>query len=145
MKLVRVFVAVAALGLCLAFVEAALADLGLTITTLNVRVGDTLRGYGNASGMPVYLVPESHAPHPISCHDGAALCAPRSWQPPGKPYVLLGYLRRTRPNYKRQRFAFRVPAVAPGRYQVAFWCQPCGRRLILAGATLHGQVVTVGR
>jgi hypothetical protein len=128
---------------CLAFAVAAQADIGLTITTLDVRVGGILRGFGNASGMPIYLVPESHAPRPMPCQDGTAYCAPRSWHPPGRPYVLLGRLRRTTRDYARQRFAFRVPRVSPGRYQVAIWCQPCGRRLLLAGATLHGQVVTV--
>jgi hypothetical protein len=141
---VRTLVLVAAIGTCLVAARAAEADVGLTITTLNVHIGGTLRGYGNASGMPVYLVPESQAPRPVLCHGGTGLCPPRSWQPPGKPYVRLGSLRST-PNYERQRFAFRVPNVAPGRYQVVFWCQPCGRRLILAGSTLHGQVVTVRR
>lgn len=127
----------------LALAGPAQADIGLTITTLDVQAGGVLRGFGNASGMPVYLVPESRAPRPVRCHGGRASCAPRSWQPPGRPYVLLGHLRRTRAGYYRQRFAFRVPAVTPGRYQVAVWCQPCGRRLLLAGATLHGQVVSV--
>jgi hypothetical protein len=125
--------------------EVAQADLGLTITTLNVHSGGILRGYGNASGMPVYLVPESRAPRPFRCRGGTAYCTPHSWHRPGKPYVLLGYLRRTHPPYMRQRFAFRLPGVSPGRYQVVFWCKPCGRTLILAGATLHGQVVMVRR
>jgi hypothetical protein len=83
------------------------------------------------------------APRPFRCQGGGAYCTPRSWHPPGWPYRLLGYLRRTQPPYVRQRFAFRVPRVSPGRYQVLFWYKPCGRTLILAGATLHGQVVTV--
>jgi hypothetical protein len=127
----------------LTLAAAARADIGLTITTLEVRAGGVLRGFGNASGMPVYLVPESSAPRPIPCDSGRAYCAPRSWHRPGRPYVLLGHLRNGGRRYTRQRFAFRVPHVPPGRYQVAVWCQPCGRRLLLAGATLHGQVVTV--
>jgi len=140
---VRTLVLVLSIGTCLAFAGAAQADIGVTITTLDVRAGAVLRGFGTASGMPVYLIPESQAPHPIRCHDGRAYRAPRSWHRPGRPYILLGHLQKTRRDYVRQRFAFRVPRVAAGRYQVAVWCQPCGRRLLLAGATLHGQVVTV--
>jgi hypothetical protein len=124
---------------------AAQADLGLTITTLNARSYGILRGYGNASGMPVYVVPESRAPRPFRCRSGTAYCVPHSSHPPGKPFVLLGYLGRAHPLYLRRRFAFRLPGVSPGRYQVVFWCKPCGRTLILAGSTLHGQVVTVRR
>jgi hypothetical protein len=125
--------------------KAAQADLGLTITTLSVRSYGILRGYGNASGMPVYLVPESRAPRPFRCRGGTAYCEPHSWHPPGKPYVLLGYLRRTHPMYQRRRFAFRLQGVSPGRYQVVFWCKPCGQTLILAGSTLQGQVAMVRR
>jgi hypothetical protein len=142
---VRIRLTLFSLAVMFVAVGAAHADLGLTITTLNVRSTGVLRGYGNASGMPVYLIPESRAPRPFRCRGGTAYCAPHSWHPPGKPYVLLGYLRRTHPTYLRRRFAFRLPGVSPGRYQVVFWCKPCGRTLILAGSTLHGQVVTVRR
>jgi hypothetical protein len=142
---VRTFLVVLSIALCLALVGAAQAEVGLTLTTLNVRTGSILRGYGSGSGMPVYLVPERRAPRPFRCHGGKDYCTPRSWRPPGKPYVLLGHLRHTRSAYARQRFAFRVPAAAPGRYQVVLWCRPCGRTLLLAGSTLHGQVVTVRR
>jgi hypothetical protein len=123
----------------------ALADFGLTITTLSVRSGGLLRGYGNAVGMPVYLVPESRAPRPFSCHGGSGLCPPRSVRPPGKPYVFVGRLpgRYTPRTVRRVRFAFRVPTVPSGRYQVVFWCRQCGGSLLLAGATLHGQVITM--
>jgi len=132
--------------MCLVLTATAKADVGLTLTTLNVRPGGILRGHGNGSGFPVYLVPESRAPRPFRCHDNG-YCAPRSRRPPGKgkPYVLLGHLRRTRSNYVSQNFAFRVPVVAPGRYQVVLWCGPCGGSLILAGSTLHGQVVKIHR
>ena len=141
----RAFAALFLVALSLAATETARADLGLTITTLRVHSGGMLRGYGNASGMPVYLVPESRAPRPFRCHGGGDYCTPRSRRPPRGPYRLLGYLRRTKTLWLRQRFAFRVPRVRPGRYQVVFWCKPCGRTLILAGSTLHGQVVTVRR
>jgi hypothetical protein len=132
--------------MCLAVTATALADVGLTITTLNVCPAGVLRGHGNGSGFPVYLVPESRAPRPFRCH-GNGYCVPRSRRPPGKgkPYVLLGRLRRTRSNYVLQDFAFRVPAVAPGRYQVVLWCRQCGGSLILAGSTFHGQVVKIRR
>jgi hypothetical protein len=143
---VRTLTVVLSIVVCLALVGAAQADVGLTITTLSVRSGGILRGYGNGSGMPVYLVPESRAPRPFRCH-GNGYCAPRSRRPPGKgrPYVLLGHLRRTRSDYVRQRFAFRVPAIRPGWYQVVLWCRSCGSTLILAGSTLHGQAVTIRR
>lgn len=124
---VRTVALASSIAVCLAFAGAAQADVGLTITTLDVRAGGILRGFGNASGMPVYLVPERHAPRPMPCRGGTGYCAPRSWQPPGRPYVLLGHLRK--PHAGKQRFAFRVPRVAPERYQVALWCKPCGRRL----------------
>jgi hypothetical protein len=78
---VRTLVLVLSIGTCLAFAGAAQADIGVTITTLDVRAGGVLRGFGNASGMPVYLVPESQAPHPIRCHDGRAYCAPTLMAP----------------------------------------------------------------
>jgi hypothetical protein len=53
-------------ALSLVATEAARADLGLTITTLRVHSGGMLRGYGNASGMPVYLVPENRAPPTVA-------------------------------------------------------------------------------
>ena len=144
-KGVRTITVVLSIAGCLALVAAAQADVGLTLTTIKVRSGGILRGHGSGSGMPVYLVPESRAPRPFRCHGGRDYCTPRLRRPPGKPYILLGHLRRTRSQVTRQRFAFRVQAVAPGRYQVVLWCRPCGRTLILAGSTLYGQVVTVRR
>jgi hypothetical protein len=142
---VRTLVIALSIIVCLAFAGVAQADFGLTITTLNVRIGGILRGHGNAVGMPVYFVPESRAPRPFSCHGGQGLCPPRSARPPGKPYVLLGHLpgRYSPRTVRRVRFAFRVPTVPSGRYQVVFWCKPCGGSLLLAGATLYGQVVIV--
>jgi len=70
---VRALAAAFLLALSLVATEAARADLGLTITTLRVHSGGILRGYGNATGMPVYLVPESRAPRPFPCHGGKGL------------------------------------------------------------------------
>ena len=141
----RPLLAAVSIAAYLTFVGAALADFGLTVTTLDVHTGGTLRGHGNAVGMPVYLVPESRAPRPFWCDKHRGLCPPRTATPPGKPYVLLGHLggRYSPRTVREQRFAFRVPAVPPGRYQVVFWCRPCGGSLLLAGATVHGQVVRV--
>jgi hypothetical protein len=137
----RVAIAFALAGF-LSLAGAARADYGLRLATTSVRVGGLLRGTGYAPGLPVYLVPESRAPRPRKCHGGTAYCPRRSVRPPGKPYVLLGRFPRRRRNGP---FAFRVPRVALGRYQVVLWCKPCGGTLLLAGATLYGQVVTVRR
>jgi hypothetical protein len=141
----RTLIVLASITACLAFAGTALADFGLTITTLSVRSGGILRGHGNAVGMPAYLIPESRAPRPFSCHGGKGLCPPRSARPPVKPYILLGHLpgRYSPTTVREVRFAFRVPALPTGRYQVVFWCRSCGGSLLLAGATLRGQVVTV--
>jgi hypothetical protein len=56
---VRALVTLFSLAVIIVTTGAAQADLGLTITILNVRSYGILRGYGNASGMPVYIVPES--------------------------------------------------------------------------------------
>jgi hypothetical protein len=126
----------------LVLAAAAWADYGIRVTTSVVRVGGVLRGVGNAPGMPVYLVPESRAPRPFLCHGGKGYCSPRTRRPPATPYVLLG---RFPDRKKYGPFAFRVPRVAPGRYQVVFWCRVCGGSLILAGGTLHGQVISIRR
>jgi hypothetical protein len=112
---VRALAAVFLLTLSLVSTEAARADLGLTITTLRVHSGGILRGHGNATGMPVYLVPESRAPRPFRCHGGKDYCTPRSRRPPRRPYRLPGYFQRTKTPWVRQRFAFGVPHVSPGR------------------------------
>ena len=103
-----------------------------------------LRGTGDGSGLPFYLVPERFAPLGHRCH-GNGFCAARTKRPPRRPYVFIGRLRRTRDFYAKQHFRFRVPMVRPGRYKVVIWCKPCGGSLILAGATGFGQTVTVLR
>ena len=52
---VRILTIVLSIVVCLALVVAAQADVGLTLTTLNVRIGGILRGHGSGSEMPVYL------------------------------------------------------------------------------------------
>ena len=120
------------------------ADVYVIIADTTVHRGGYLRGTGDGSGLPFYLVPERSAPLGYRCH-GNGFCAPRTKRPPRRPYVFLGRLRRTRDFYAKQHFRFRVPMVRPGRYKVVIWCKPCGGSLILAGATGFGQTVTVLR
>jgi hypothetical protein len=140
---VRRYVLLAALA-ALAAAPIAAADVYVIIANTTVHRGGYLRGTGDGSGLPFYLVPERNAPLGYRCH-GNGFCAPRTKRPPGKPYVFLGRLRRTRNFYAKQYFRFRVPMVRPGKYKVVIWCRPCGGSLILAGATGFGQTVTVLR
>jgi hypothetical protein len=132
------------LAAALVLVSAAYADVYVIIANTTVHRGGYLRGTGDGSRLPFYLVPVRHAPLGYRCH-GNGFCAPRTKRPPRRPYVFLGRLRRTRNFYAKQRFRFRVPMVRPGRYKVVIWCRPCGGSLILAGATGFGQTVTVLR
>ena len=123
------------LGFAAALVAApaAYADIYVIVANTTVHRGAYLRGTGDGSRLPFYLVPKRLAPA-----DGA-------WtkRPPRRPYVFLGRLRRTRNPYATQHFRFRVPRVRPGKYKVVIWCRPCGGTLILAGPTGFGQTVTV--
>jgi hypothetical protein len=132
------------IAVALAAAGAARADVYVIVTTTTVHVGGFLRGTGDGSGLPFYLVPYARRPLVSRCGVNA-LCAARTRRAPGAPYVYLGRLRKTRDFYALQRFRFRVPRVRPGRYAVVIWCRPCGGSLILAGATARGQVVTVRR
>ena len=131
-----------AVAIVLLAAPAAHADVGATIADTTVHQGGYLRGTGNGSGLPLYLVPERNAPLLYRCH-GNGFCSPRTKRPPRRPYVFLGRLRRTHDFYAKQHFRFRVPMVRPGRYKVVMWCRPCGGSLILAGSTRFGQTVTV--
>ena len=131
-----------AAAMALLAAPAAQADIGATIAATTVHRGGYLRGTGNGSGLPLYLVPERKAPLLYRCH-GKGFCAPRTKRPPRRPYVFLGRLRRTRDFYAMQHFRFRVPMVRPGGYKVVMWCRPCGGSLLLAGSTRFGQTVTV--
>jgi hypothetical protein len=123
----------------LVLVPAAGADVGITLTTLVVHRCGWIRGVGDGSGLPVYLVPKRFAPR----REGTS--EPRSKQPPRRPFILLGRLRRTRDPYADQRFRFRVPRVRPGRYRVFLYCGPCGGSLIVSGNSLEGQTLRIVR
>jgi hypothetical protein len=123
------------LGLAAALVlaPASYADIYVIIANTIVHRGSYLRGTGDGSRMPFYLVPKRLAP----------ANGDRLNHSPRRPYVFLGRLRRTRNPYATQHFRFRVPKVRPGKYKVVIWCRPCGGTLILAGPTGFGQTVTV--
>ena len=116
-------------------VPAAYADIYVVIANTTVHRDGYLRGTGDGSRLPFYLVPKRLAP----AYGDRVKRAPR------RPYVFLGRLRRTRNPYATQHFRFRVPRVRPGKYKVVIWCLPCGGTLILAGPTGFGQTVTVLR
>jgi hypothetical protein len=122
-----------ALAAALVAAPAAYADIYVIVANTTVHRGGYLRGMGDGSRMPFYLVAKRLAPA-----EGDRLN-----HPPRRPYVFLGRLPRTRNPYATQHFRFRVPRVRPGRYKVVIWCRPCGGTLILAGPTGFGQTVTV--
>jgi hypothetical protein len=133
------FLVLPLLLLALLRVPAAGADVGITLTKLVVHCSGWIRGVGDGSGLPVYLVPNRFAPR----REGPS--EPRSKQPPRRPFILLGRLRRTRSPYANQRFRFRVPRVRPGRYRVFLYCGPCGGSLIVSGNSFEGQTLRIVR
>jgi hypothetical protein len=136
--------AIAALSLvALALAPAAEADIGVRLSTKDVHVGGTLRGWSNGRGFPVYIVPSALAPKRYSCHKGTAICEPRSKRPPGKPFVLLGRVPGKAGDYGKQWFAFRVPRVRPGLYRVFIYCRPCGHSLIQSGSGVEGETIRI--
>jgi hypothetical protein len=117
------------------------ADIYWVVNERTVHVGGFIIGYGNASGMHVFLVPVGLAPLPYACGPAKTICIPQSNYRPGPPfYTPLGSFRRTPDFNTNQRFRFRVPRVKPGAYKVVAWS---GGPLILAGKTVHGQTLLV--
>jgi hypothetical protein len=116
------------------------ADIYWVVNEKAVHVGGFITGYGNASGMGVFLVPVGVAPLPYACGSNT-ICTPQSRVRPRPPfYTLLGSFRR-KPDFDRnQRFRFRVPRIKPGAYKVVAWS---GDSLILAGKTMRGQTVLI--
>ena len=91
--------------------------------------------------MAVYLVPASAGPQRYPCH-GNGICEPTVEHAPGKPFVLLGRLRRTKNVYARQSFSFLAPSdLSPGAYRIYLYCRPCGGSLIQSGARLEGETI----
>ncbi len=65
------------------------ADVGVYPATKVVPVGGVIHGWGDGSGMAVYLVPASAGPQRYPCH-GNGICEPTVEHAPGKPFVLFG-------------------------------------------------------
>jgi len=130
-------------GACLLVAPAASADVGVNPTTKVVPLGGVIRGWGDGSGMAVYLVPAAAGPKRHSC--GAnGICEPTAGRPPGKPFILLGHLRRTTNIYARQSFSFAVsPRLSPGLYRIYLYCRPCGNSLIQSGGRLEGETIRI--
>jgi hypothetical protein len=64
--------------------------------------------------------------------------------PPAPPFVLLGRLHNFPDVFRRQAFAFRIPAaVRPGLYRVFLYCRACGGSLIVSGLSYSGQVLRI--
>ena len=129
------------------FSAAAHADVGVYLRTHVVSRYGVIRGHGDGSGMPVYLVPAKLAPKRYRCSVNGytdAICEPKSKRAPGPPFVFLGRLRRTANIYQRQTFAFRVPAgVRPGLYKVFLYCHACGGSLIVSGLSYEGGTLRI--
>jgi len=118
------------------------ADVLIVLTTFNLPQHGIIRGHGNGSNMPVYLVPVRDAPH-RNMRNGTSY-EPQVKRPPGAPFVFLGRLHAYRDVFRHQAFAFRIPAVVkPGLYRVFVYCRACGGSLIVSGLSFSGQVLRV--
>jgi hypothetical protein len=93
------------------------------------KPGQIIMGRG-PSGMPVLMIPAWLAPTRYSCH-GGAVCEPYSVGAPSRPpWIRLGRMSGRVLPVRFGTIRFRVPRVAPGRYKVFVYCEPCyrGRR-----------------
>jgi len=127
--------------LVLALPAPAKADVGVYPATKIVPLGGTIQGWGDGSGMPVYLVPAAAGPKRHSCGSNG-ICEPTVEHAPGKPFVLLGHLRHTKDMYARQSFKFFVRSnLSPGLYRMYLYCRPCGNSLIESGNRLEGETI----
>lgn len=135
------FVVIAGAGLL--FTSPANADVGVYPATSVVPLGGVIHGWGDGSGMAVYLVPAAAGPKRHSC--GAnGICEPTSRRAPRRPFILLGHLRHTTNVYARQSFSFAVPPrLSPGLYRMYLYCRPCGNSLIQSGDRLEGETIRV--
>jgi hypothetical protein len=83
-----------------------------------------------SSGMPVLMIPAWLAPERYSCR-GGAVCEPYSIGTPSRrPWIRLGRMSGPILPVTFGTIRFRVPRVAPGRYKIFVYCEPCyrGRR-----------------
>ena len=103
------------------------------VTPHSVRPGETLKirvsaGLRLWQKIPFYLVPSTRAlrPRPCQVQGHRGFCEPKVDGPPAGG----GYVRIATVSFRRQRvhlLVVRVPALAPGRYEVAFYCAVCYR------------------
>jgi hypothetical protein len=140
----RKLILVALVGVAQSIAPAANADgVGLYPETRVVPLGGVIQGWGDGSGMAVYLVSATAGPRRHSCGENAT-CEPTSKRAPGAPFVLLGHLRRTKNIFARQSFSFTVsPRLSPGFYRMYLYCRPCGNSLIQSGNRLEGETIRV--
>jgi hypothetical protein len=137
----RRIIVLGSLVLAFLFAADARADVGVYPVTRVVPVGGVVDGWGDGSGMAVYLVPASVGPKRRAC-GGNGICEPTLTRPPRRPFVLLGRLRKTRNVYARQAFSFPVPPdLSPGAYRMYLYCRPCGGSLIQSGQRLEGETI----
>ena len=118
-------------GLALGVAGIAGSGIGVdSVTPSRVHVGETLHvrisaGILIRQRIPLYIVPSAKALRPRACGRGG-LCEPKVARPPAHgPYVrvaTVSFRRRL-----RWIVSFRVPPVAAGRYELAYYCGPCYR------------------
>jgi hypothetical protein len=90
------------------------------------KPGQVVMGRGS-SGMPVLMIPAWLAPERYSCR-GGAVCEPYSVGAPSRlPWIRLGRMSGRVLPVTLGTIRFRVPRVAPGRYKVFVYCEPCYR------------------
>lgn len=128
---VRRLAAVVIVGL--AFAAQASAGIAVdAVTPHSVRVGDSLRikvsaGLRLWQPIPLYLVPSSRALRPKPCRRDQAICEPKVL---GPPTAATGYVHIATISFRKlksQVVTVTIPRIAPGRYEVAFYCGVCYR------------------
>jgi hypothetical protein len=120
----RVVVVLAVLALATA--PSAAAKGGLSFDRHTAHVGDTLTLESswvvNPTGIVVYFLPLAQAPRWWPTYQALA----PAYGPPPQLSAAVRLGRIERYGVHGGRLQFRVPRVAPGRYVLAFWCEPCG-------------------
>jgi hypothetical protein len=123
---------VLAVVLALTLASAAIAGIAVdAVTPHSVRAGGTLRirvsaGLRLWEKIPLYLVPSSRALRPKPCPGGRGICEPKVAGPPAGH----GYIQIATVSFRKLRshvLLVHVPKLAPGRYEVAFYCGVCYR------------------
>jgi hypothetical protein len=123
--MIRSAVVGAAVVALLAVVPKALAKDGLLFNRSTANVGEpttlTSPWVNHPGGVVVYFMPLSAAPQWWKTYQAYA---PALGRPPKlNAAIRVGVIKRW--HATGGRLTFRVPAVAPGRYVLGFWCRPC--------------------